>query len=155
MDQVKINYKSGKTYTHAQGFSCAFRQWRASSHCRLIHGYALKFEFEFGCSELDERNWAVDFGALKPLKAWLEHMFDHTLCIADDDPHKDTLMALQEDDLADVRIVEAVGCERFAELTFRKAQEIIGELYGDRCWVQSVTVREHEGNHATVERVNA
>ena len=41
------------------------------------------------------------------------------------------------------------GCERFAELTFDKASSIIDELYGDRCWVESVTVREHEANSAT------
>ena len=26
----------------------------------------------FGCHNLDEKNWVVDFGGLKPLKKWLE-----------------------------------------------------------------------------------
>ena len=34
-------YRSSKTYGHEIGLSAAFRQWRAQSHCRLIHGYAL------------------------------------------------------------------------------------------------------------------
>ena len=42
-----------------------------------------------------------------------------------------------------MRLVDAVGCERFAELTFDKASSIIADKYGDRCWVESVTVREH------------
>ena len=47
-------FLSGKTYGHNTGHSCAFRQWRADSHCNLIHGYALQFELEFGSDGLDE-----------------------------------------------------------------------------------------------------
>ena len=78
-------FLSGKTYTHATGHSCAFRQHRADTHCNLIHGYALQFELQFGSSNLDFRNWVVDFGGLKDLKAWLKYMFDHTYLVADDD----------------------------------------------------------------------
>ena len=144
-------FYSGKTYTHATGHSCAFRQWRADSHCNLIHGYALQFEFTFGGSELDERNWIVDFGGLKPLKEWLKHMFDHTYLVAEDDPELDTFVDLAKKDLVDLRIVSATGCERFAEMAFDKADEIVKELTDGRCWVQRVTVREHEANSATVE----
>lgn len=152
---VSKAFYSGKTYTHATGHSCAFRQWRADSHCNLIHGYALQFELTFGSSSLDERNWVVDFGGLKELKEWLKYMFDHTYLVAKDDPHLDVFVDLQNKSLVDLRIVESTGCERFAELTFDKAQSIIEEKYGDRCWVESVTVREHESNSATVRRVNA
>ena len=55
-------FRSTKTYGHEMGFSCAFRQHRADSHCRLVHGYALAFHFEFEATELDVRNWVVDFG---------------------------------------------------------------------------------------------
>ena len=143
-------FLSGKTYTHSTGHSCAFRQWRADSHCNLIHGYALQFELQFGSRSLDEKNWVVDFGGLKELKEWLKHMFDHTYLIATDDQHFDTFVELADKNLVDLREVEAVGCERFAELTFDKASSIIADKYGDRCWVESVTVREHESNSATV-----
>tara|TARA_B100000212_G_C27266392_1_gene486746 strand:- start:264 stop:755 length:492 start_codon:yes stop_codon:yes gene_type:complete len=144
-------FYSGKTYSHATGHSCAFRQWRADSHCNLIHGYALQFELTFGGNELDERNWIVDFGGLKPLKNWLAEMFDHTYLVADDDPELETFKQLEEKNLVDLRIVSATGCERFAEMVFDKAEEIISELTNGRCWVQSVTVREHGHNSATVE----
>lgn len=144
-------YFSGKTYTHATGHSCAFRQWRADSHCNLIHGYALQFEFVFGGDSLDERNWIVDFGGLKPLKEWLKEMFDHTYLAAEDDPEMETFLMLQNLNLIDLRVVPATGCERFAELAFDKADEIVKELTNGRCWVQRVTVREHEANSATVE----
>jgi len=144
-------FYSGKTYSHSTGHSCAFRQWRADSHCNLIHGYALQFELQFGSEGLDDRNWVVDFGGLKPLKEWLKLMFDHTYLVAEDDPEMETIEMLQAKGLIDIRVVPAVGCERFAELVFDKAQDIIEEQYGKRCWVQKVTVREHEHNSATVE----
>lgn len=144
-------FYSGKTYAHNTGHSCAFRQWRADSHCNLIHGYALQFEFVFGGTELDERNWIVDFGGLKPLKEWLKQMFDHTYLVAEDDPEMDTVLMLQDRGLIDMRVVPATGCERFAEMAFDKAEEIVSKLTDGRCWVQSVTVREHEANSATVE----
>ena len=56
---------STKTYGHETGLSCAFRQPNAThSHCSLLHGYALSFKFVFGAQELDNKNWAVDFGDL-------------------------------------------------------------------------------------------
>ena len=144
-------FYSGKTYTHATGHSCAFRQWRADSHCNLIHGYALQFEFTFGGNDLDERNWIVDFGGLKPLKEWLKHTFDHTYLVAEDDPEMDTFVDLAKKDLVDLRIVSSTGCERFAEMAFDEADKIVKELTNGRCWVQRVTVREHEANSATCE----
>ena len=149
---IKKRFTSGKTYTHATGHSCAFRQWKANSHCNLIHGYALQFELQFGGEKLDEKNWIVDFGGLKPLKEWLKYMFDHTYLIASDDPKNGIFYELEKESLIDLRLVDAVGCERFAEMVFDKAQEIIQDLYGDRCWVESVTVREHESNSATCRR---
>ena len=53
-------YISTKTYKHLG--PVAYRQWRADSHCNLIHGYALSFHFEFESEELDARNWVMDFG---------------------------------------------------------------------------------------------
>ena len=148
---VNKRFYSGKTYSHATGHSCAFRQWRADSHCNLIHGYALQFELKFG-GELDDRNWIVDFGGLKPLKEWLKYMFDHTYLVAEDDPELETVKMLQEKNLIDMRLVPAVGCERFAEQVFDYAQDLVNDLTDGRCWVQECTVREHEHNSATGER---
>jgi 6-pyruvoyltetrahydropterin/6-carboxytetrahydropterin synthase len=80
----------------------------------LVHGYALAFKFVFATHELDERNWCFDFGGLKPVKAWLKQMFDHTLLIAEDDPERTTLEGLADKGLADVRVLPAVGCEATA-----------------------------------------
>ena len=34
-------HRATKTYGHDLGLSVAFRQWRADSHCRYLHGYAI------------------------------------------------------------------------------------------------------------------
>ena len=70
MNMRNYKYYSTKTYGHEEGLSCMFRQPLAThSHCSLLHGYALSFSFKFGCNHLDDKNWVVDFGDLKDLKA--------------------------------------------------------------------------------------
>ena len=145
-----MTYYSTKTYDHNEGLSCAFRQWRAKdSHCRWIHGYALAVKFTFGCKELDDRNWVQDFGGLKEIKQWLKHTFDHTLCIAEDDPELETFKGLEDLDLIDLRIMPAVGCEKFAEYIYNHVSKIVDE---DRKWLESVEVREHGANSAIYKR---
>ena len=51
-----MTYKSTKTHGHAIGLSAAFRQWRADSHCKYLHGYALAVKFVFEAGELDARD---------------------------------------------------------------------------------------------------
>lgn len=142
-------YQSTKTYGHEVGLSACFRQWRAESHCRLLHGYALAFAFVFEATELDHRNWVVDFGGLKMLKLGLEGYFDHKLLVADDDPELVNLSMLQTLGLAEVRILQKVGCEAFAELGWRMADETIKRLgQHPRVRVVSCEVREHGANSA-------
>lgn len=130
--------------------SCAFRQWRAThSHCSKMHGYQLTAKFWFGCSQLDDKNWAVDFGGLKGLKEILQHQFDHTTCVAADDPQLHLFLQLHEAGALDIRIMQkGVGIERVAEFCFHAASAYIKEQYGDRCWVQRVEVFEHANNSA-------
>lgn len=145
-------FLSTKTYTHAEGLSCCFRQWRAESHCRFLHGYALEVRVVFGCSELDDRNWVVDFGGLKEFKAWLKDTFDHKTLVAKDDPMIGTLNMLGTRDiqLAQISIVDKVGCEAFAEMIFDEAEVM---MQGLDQWVESVEVKEHAGNSAICKRV--
>ncbi len=138
-----------KTYGHEQGFSCAYRQWQARhSHCRFLHGYALAFRFTFATQTLDDRGWCIDFGGLKPLRAWLQSMFDHTLLAAADDPELAALTALQTAGLAQLRIVEAVGCEAFAALAHQWAAGFVARETAGRVIVEQVDVSEHPGNTA-------
>jgi 6-pyruvoyltetrahydropterin/6-carboxytetrahydropterin synthase len=149
-----IVYFSTKTWEHVA--SVAFRQHVADSHCRFIHGYALTITAVFGANELDVRNWVVDFGALKTFKGWLEKNFDHKFTVAQDDPALDELRALENirhvGQAAEVRIVEATGCEAFARLCFEWLETWLTDNgYTPRCWVESVEVSEHTGNSAIVK----
>jgi 6-pyruvoyltetrahydropterin/6-carboxytetrahydropterin synthase len=114
----------------------------------LLHGYSLQFKFTFGCAKLDNKNWAVDFGGLKQVKAWLEDHFDHKLCIDKDDPMKDDLLLLETKGLAEIRQFDGVGAEKFAEHAFNFADKLIREATNDRCWVESVECAEHGSNSA-------
>jgi 6-pyruvoyltetrahydropterin/6-carboxytetrahydropterin synthase len=145
----QVRYRSTKTYDHNEGLSCCFRQWRAvHSHCQLIHGYALAFKFVFATSELDERNWCFDFGGLKDVKNWLHDHFDHTMVVAEDDPHLSTFKSLAASNIVDLRILPAVGCEAVAHFVFCHVNAVVRDKTEGRVWVESVEVREHGGNSA-------
>ena len=146
-------YLSTKTYGHNIGLACVFRQPKADhSHCHLLHGYSLQFKFTFGCKDLDNKNWAVDFGGLKPLKAWLEDHFDHKLALDMNDPHLEKFKELEKLDLAEIRLFDGVGTEKFAEHAFNFADKLIREKTDNRCWVESVEGAEHGANSAIYQR---
>lgn len=171
-------FKSTKTYGNEEGLSCVFRQWKSThSHCSTLHGYAIGIKLTFECEELDERNWVQDFGGLKPFKQWAKHMFDHTLLVAEDDPHleefkrlshigipmsghgpsKDTRSPCERGAIVDLRIVPAVGCEKFAEMAYFKMEEILrdavkaGTSLNPTVRIKSVEVFEHGANSAIYE----
>jgi 6-pyruvoyltetrahydropterin/6-carboxytetrahydropterin synthase len=131
--------------------SCAFRQWRAThSHCRFLHGYQLKAKLWFGGSSLDDKNWIVDFGGLKELKAKLQHVFDHTTTVAADDPELVTFEELDRKGIIQLRVLDkGVGIERVAEVVHSITNNYIKALTSGRCWVDKVEVFEHEDNSAT------
>ena len=133
--------------------STAFRQPRADSHCKYIHGYQLKAELNFACNELDKNNWVFDFGALKDLKHVFRNQFDHTLVVASDDPNLELLEQLNDKGVAQLRIMPGgVGIERFAEWCFKTADTFVDEATNGRVWVESVTVYEHDDNFASYNK---
>lgn len=142
-------YQSTKTYSHELGLSACFRQWRASSHCRHLHGYPLSFHFVFEADTLDANNWVIDFGSLKPLRAALEACFDHRLVVAHDDPQLDLLCSLAGLDLADVLVLDNVGCEAFAQHAYTLGLMHLHDAgQAVRVRLVSVECREHGANSA-------
>lgn len=147
----KFIYRSTKTFTHSQGLSCCFRQWRAESHCQYLHGYAIQVKLMFATHDLDIRNWAVDFGSLKSLKSWLEDTFDHKTVVAEDDPLMHTFEEMEKMGMIQLRVLPSAGCEKFAEAIWHYADMWLqSNGYKPRCWLEFVEVREHEGNSAIV-----
>ena len=108
-------------------------------------------------------------------------MFDHTLVIAADDPHREMFekmaaLGLQDQGgVCDIRIVEAVGCEKFSELAYRTMRDILTTFQAGDAWplvrqdglvlrtfearypvgkgvkLRSAEVFEHAGNSAIYE----
>lgn len=138
-------YQSTKTFT--PGFSCAFRQWKAESHCRFIHGYALEIKLVFEAEFLDKYNWVVDFGGFRELKEKFEDQFDHTYIVASDDPELDLFRRLSRAEVIDLRIMDNVGCEAFAQWVFETTKDW---LLTPQVKLISAEIREHAGNSAIV-----
>jgi 6-pyruvoyltetrahydropterin/6-carboxytetrahydropterin synthase len=147
-------YRSTKTYGHEIGLSCCFRQWRADSHCRHLHGYAISVRLEFEATELDHNNWVVDFGGLKEVRKWLEAQFDHTLLVAQDDPERDRFLDLMRIGIARVVVLPKVGCEAFAKIIADYVEQwafatyLVPGMDFARVRLASVEVREHGANSA-------
>jgi 6-pyruvoyltetrahydropterin/6-carboxytetrahydropterin synthase len=123
----------------------------------------------------------MDFGGLKAFKEWSEYVFDHTLVVAKDDPHLKlfetmAMFGLQDQGgVCDLRIVEGVGCEKFAELAYTTMENILNAFQAGNSWflvaengdtlqefkcrypvgqgvrLRSVEVFEHAGNSAVYE----
>jgi 6-pyruvoyltetrahydropterin/6-carboxytetrahydropterin synthase len=109
----------------------------------------------------------MDFGGLKAFKEWSEHMFDHTLCIAEDDPFLNEFKRLAnfgniinsgECSIANVkphergalcvlRIVPAVGCEKFSEFAFNTMSDILATYQRGEAW----SYVDAQGNTKTFE----
>ncbi len=151
------------------GFSTCFRQWKAKDiNCRLLHGYSIEFDVTFQAEKLDERNWVMDFGFMTRYgkfggmmidepnfvqkinpKDWFNLMFDHTTIIAKDDPELETFKELDKKDIIKLRVLENVGCERFAEYVAKKLNDYVREQTNERVRVVSVTCSENSKNSAT------
>lgn len=146
-------FQSTKTYGTDRGLSCCFRQWKAShSHCSTLHGYSLGFKFVFESETLDSRNWAFDFGGMKPIKQYLDSMFDHTVLVAEDDPALEFFKQMagystmpehngvnesigylnpiphEEGRICALRIVPGVGCEMTAKMVYDEATKMLDQM---------------------------
>jgi 6-pyruvoyltetrahydropterin/6-carboxytetrahydropterin synthase len=147
-------YQSTKVF---DGYSCVFRQWRAEgTHCKFLHGYGVSFRVWFE-GELDERNWVWDFGQAKRSiylidgmspKAWMDYMFDHTTIMAEDDPLLNTFKTLEATGAVQLRIIPAVGCEKFAEYIYNKLNPWVESDSNGRVKITQIEFREHEKNTA-------
>lgn len=143
-----------KTYDHNLGLAATFRQPRAASHCCNPHGYPLSFKFKFGAEELDDNNWVLDFGGLKPIKAWLVENFDHRTILAEHDPFLPYFQDLyRRCGFTEILVLPFVGCEGFAKFAFDKVDEWLGDEHPLACDIRGlhlaeVEVREHGANSA-------
>ena len=150
---ITPSYKYTSTKEYVDAFPVAYRQWRADSHCNIIHGYAFSMRFYFGTDHLDVRNWAADYGGLGELKDTLKGFFDHRLLVAEDDPHLDLYKGLEDAGIAKLTVLPRLGCEGLADMLYKYVNGVyIPDLWGqaeaDRLWCYRVEVRETQTNMA-------
>ena len=142
------------------GFSTCFRQWKAkTTHCKFLHGYGVSFKLTFE-GDLDNRNWVWDFGGMKRAvgkidnmspKEWFDYMFDHTVVMAEDDPALDSFRRLGAKGIIQLRIIPAVGAEKFAEYIYDKVNPFILSETNERVRIARVEFKEHNKNSAIYE----
>lgn len=164
-------------YTSTKTFDCistAHRNYRAranpsrdSRKCAYIHGYTKTFTFVFGCSELDDYEWCVDYGTSssnpdKPrtmtlIKQFIQDDLDHGVTT---DSHDPMLLKLKEmHDLELIKLIvipvengQSGSVEGMCRYLFNRFDPLIREESNGRCWIQSVTVSEHHKNSSTYTR---
>ncbi len=110
-------------------------------------------KFYFGTNDLDIRNWVVDYGGLKELKAVLESQFDHTTLVAEDDPHMAWYKEGERLGTMKLTILPRLGCESLADLIYKYVNTVylpdfLGEEISQRVWCYRVEVRETVSNMA-------
>ena len=140
-------YKYNSTKEYVDKFPVAYRQWKADSHCNVIHGYSFTMRFFFGTDHLDVRNWVADYGGMGELKQFLDDQFDHTLLVAEDDPHIDWYKEAKKKGIANVITLPKLGCEGLSDQLYKYVNGIfIPDMWGpgeaDRLWCYRVEVRE-------------
>jgi len=82
-------------------------------------------------------------------KTWMDYMFDHTFIVAEDDPFKDSFLAMNNAGVAQVRVIPATGAEQFAKYIYDKLNMFVKTETEDRVTVKSVEFMEHGKNAAS------
>jgi 6-pyruvoyltetrahydropterin/6-carboxytetrahydropterin synthase len=78
--------------------------------------------------------------------AWL---LDHTTIVASDDPYLENFHQMHKDNIIQLRILPAVGCEKFAEHLYHIINKFLKEETEGRVKAVKVEVYEHERNSAS------
>lgn len=81
-------------------------------------------------------------------KAYFDYLLDHTTIVSEDDPYMDTFKQMDRDGIIQLRILPAVGCERFAEYLHTVINDFLQEETQGRVRATKVEVFEHERNSA-------
>ena len=84
-------------------------------------------------------------------KEWMDHMFDHTVIVAEDDPELPTFKWMDKKGTIQLRVVPATGAAKFAEFIFKKLNTFVRTETNERVHVKRVEFMEHNKNTAIYE----
>ena len=151
-------FKSTKSYynlpcSHQQHFDSDESGKPGTGVCATTHGYSREFHFEFSSETVDDNGWVIGFGDLKPLKKWLDFMFDHTSLFEANDPRlKSVTKFNEENDLFNLRVLPSgVSMEQTSLFVSIIANHYILDITEGRCWVSKLEVKENDKNSGILE----
>jgi len=81
-------------------------------------------------------------------KEWMEYMFDHTVVVAEDDPELDNFRDMHDRGVIQLRVIEAVGAEKFAEYLYHTLNDFVQLETEGRVKVVKVKFMENHKNSA-------
>jgi 6-pyruvoyltetrahydropterin/6-carboxytetrahydropterin synthase len=126
----------------------AHRQHKHDGHCAFIHGHNWSITVGFGCRELDENGFVVDFGKLKFLKRWIDENLDHACVFCEDDPMMESLLKVGAN-LWKPYVMKNGSCEGMAQHLSEVFNPLVSQASAGRAFVTSVEVTEDSRNSAT------
>jgi len=125
----------------------AHRQHRHNGNCSFIHGHNWGIGLEFGCKQLDERGFVVDFGGLAYIKTWIDQNLDHACLLAADDPEREALLKSHHK-LFKSLIVPSASTEGIAQFLFNILDPMVRKESQGRAWLIAVHLYEDSKNSA-------
>ena len=82
-----------------------------------------------------------------------EYLLDHITIVAQDDPYLPQFKQMDADGIIQLRIMDSVGCERFAEYLYTTINDFLLEETNGRVKAIKVEVYEHERNAASYSEI--
>ncbi len=107
--------------------------------CRHLHGHNYRIHFSCTATELDNIGRVIDFGVIKEkLCLWLENNWDHKMMIWEQDPLRNGLEELANDDIIlvpfnptaenmAIHLVEVIGPQQLASTGVQLVEVTIDE----------------------------
>lgn len=131
----------------------AHRNWRAKTHCALIHGYARTVEITLACDQLDEHDWVMDLGNLRVVQNFLQEQWDHRLLVSDDDPLLEEFKKLEKLGALHLNVLDHAkgwgpSLEQSCIFIYDHIQPEIDKVTSGRCWISKIEIWEKTANRA-------
>jgi 6-pyruvoyltetrahydropterin/6-carboxytetrahydropterin synthase len=157
-------FKSTKSYYN---LPCSHQQWQdadtsgvyGTGQCSKTHGYSREVHLEFSATDVDDYGWVVGFGSLKPVKNWLEWLFDHTALWEAGDPRLQDILRINQElqiPIYNLRVLPSgVSMEQTTLFLSIYLNAYILDTTNDRCWISRLEVRENDKNSGVIEFTNA
>ena len=82
-------------------------------------------------------------------KDYFAYLLDHTTIVAQDDPYLPQFKQMDADGVIQLRIMDATGCERFAQYLYETINAFLELETDNRVRATKVEVYEHERNSAS------